>query len=593
MPHLIGIGVSAGFAVGRAVVAIQRTQVIRFPIGAERVARELTSLEEARDRSRRQILDIRDRIARSHGTELTSLFDAQLLILDDPMLVDRAAQVVREDHVNAEWAVQRVADELAGVFDAIEDPYLRDRKGDLSDVAGRLRMNLRDSRRGLRDLFRDLDGPCVLIADELTPSVVAQMDWTTVRGFATDAGSRTYHTAILARSLGVPAVVGLHDVSRRIVPGAQVIIDGGSGTVIVDATPEQIAEAARRPAPRASAAVAGAGGPCHTADGVRVALEANIDLADDLSTAVACGAEGIGLYRSEFLLAGAPPETADEDAQYEVYRNLVEQMSSRPVTIRTFDIDQAQFATGGGHASRWFHDRERGGQRAGLRGIRLGLVHPAMLRTQVRAILRAALHGPVRLLLPFVSSVEEVRAARAVLGTVRGELLASGVPVPEVPLGVMIEVPSAAFTADMLAAAADFFTIGTNDLIQYTLAVDRSDERVSDRYEPLHPAVLRLIRLVAGAARRQRIPVSLCGEMASDPALLTLLVGCGLTSFSMTPGAIPVARQVIKDLRVPDLRRMVQRIVRLPTVADVERCLMETIGPGEPGHRRVGTSVTR
>ncbi len=585
MQHLTGIGVSPGLALGQAVVSIQRTQVIRFPIAAARVPRELAALEAARERSRRQLLDIRERIARSPGAELAALFDAHLLILDDPMLTGRAAELVREDHVNAEWAVQRVLEELGDVFESIEDPYLRDRKGDLADVAGRLRMNLRHAQG---DLFRDLEGPYVLIADELTPSVVAQMDWSHVRGFATDAGSRTYHTAILARSLRVPAVVGLHDVSRRVVPGAQVIIDGESGEVIIDATPEQVAETAGR-STRVSVTVAVApGGPARTADGVAITLEANIELSGDLSTAMACGADGIGLYRSEFLLAGAPADAASEDEQYDVYRHMVERMAPAPVTIRTFDIDERQLAAGP-HGTRGFGDREhdRRAHRAGLRGIRVGLAYPELLRTQLRAILRAAVHGPVRVLLPFVSTVEEVRAARLELDRVHAELAEAGLEVPPVPLGAMIEVPSAACTADLVADEADFFTIGTNDLIQYTLAVDRTDERVSDRYEPLQPAVLRLIRRIAGAARRAGIPVSLCGEMASDPVLLALLVGCGLTSFSMTPGAIPVARQVIAGLRVSDLGRLVARVLRLRTVAEIEQCLLDALGSVDlPGAQR-------
>src|SRR5215218_5682127 len=239
MERLKGIGVSSGIAVGPALVAIQRTQVIRFPIGPDRVARELSALERARVRSREQLQQIHARIAQLRGADLAAIFDAQLLMLDDPMLVGRAATIVLEERVNAEWAVQRALDEVAAVFDDIQDPYLHERKGDLHDIAGRLRLNLREEKGGARDLLQDLDTPCVLVADELTPSVVAQLDWTRIRGFATDAGSRTYHTAILARSLGVPAVVGLHDVSRRVPPGASVLIDGDTGDVTIDPSPAE------------------------------------------------------------------------------------------------------------------------------------------------------------------------------------------------------------------------------------------------------------------------------------------------------------------------------------------------------------------
>jgi phosphotransferase system enzyme I (PtsI) len=574
--RLKGIGVSPGIAVGPALVAIQRTQVIRFPIAIDRVSRELSALERARQRSREQLEQIRKRMAELKGAELASIFDAQLLMLDDPVLVGRAAVVVRDERVNAEWAVQRALDELAAVFDDIDDPYLHERKGDLHDVAGRLRLNLREEKGGPRDRLQDLDTPCVLIADELTPSVVAQLDWTRISGFATDAGSRSYHTAILARSLGVPAVVGMHDVSQRLPPGASVILDGETGDVTIDPTPDLCREAemaARRnrmPVPAARTEE----GPLQTADGVRIVLQANIERSDDVAAAVDAGAEGIGLYRSEFMLVGGPPDMAAEEEQYHVYRQLVERMAPRPVTVRTFDIDERQLArplVDAALDARWFSDQPRG--HAGLRGIRFGLAQPAIFKTQMRALLRAATHGSMRLMFPFVSSLQEVRAAKALLDEARSELRERGIETPTLPVGIMIEVPSAAFTASLLAPEVDFFTIGTNDLIQYTLAVDRTDERVSDRYQPLHPAVLRLLRQVRRAAIREAIPVSVCGEMASDPLLLRLLIGCGLTEFSMTPGAVPMARRVVRETNVGQMARIAARVLTLGTVDDIERFL--------------------
>ena len=603
MERLKGIGVSSGIAVGPALVAIQRTQVIRFPIAPNRVARELSALERARRRSHEQLRQIRERIAELKGSELAAIFDAQLLMLDDPVLVGRAADLISSERVNAEWAVQRAFDEISAVFNDVEDPYLHERKGDLHDVAGRLRMNLRGEKGGARDLLRDLDSPCVLIADELTPSVVAQIDWTRILGFATDAGSRTYHTAILARSLGVPAVVGLHDVSRRIPAGASVIIDGDSGDLIIDPAPSDRQEAeARTRLQRARRTVGPTDGPTVTIDGIRIELHANIERIDDVSTALASGAEGIGLYRSEFLLVGGPPDLAAEDEQYEVYRHVVENMAPRPVTIRTFDIDERQLArplVDTALDARWFPDADRPGH-GGLRGIRFGLAQPAIFKTQLRALLRAGAHGTLRIMFPFVSSVQEVRAARALLAEARAELEARGAILRAVDVGIMIEVPSAAFTASLLAREADFFTIGTNDLIQYTLAVDRTDERVSDRYEPLHPAVLRLIRQVRRGAVREGIPVAVCGEMASDPLLLRLLIGCGLTEFSMTPGALLMARRVVSETSAGDMARIAARVLTLGTVEEIERTLVEHFsregGPGsskpprgEGGRQEVGT----
>jgi phosphotransferase system enzyme I (PtsI) len=579
--RLKGIGVSSGVAFGPALVAIQRTQVIRFPIAPDRVARELSALERARKRSHHQLQQIRRRISELKGTELAAIFDAQLLMLDDPVLVGRAADLISAERVNAEWAVQRAFDEIAEVFNNVEDPYLHERKGDLHDVAGRLRMNLR-GEKGARDLLQDLDSPCVLIADELTPSVVAQLDWTRILGFATDAGSRTYHTAILARSLGVPAVVGLHDVSTRIPAGASVIIDGDSGNVVIDPAPGDRREAeARTRLQRGRHAAPQSEGPNETTDGIRIHLHANIERTDDVAMALASGAEGIGLYRSEFLLVGGPPDLAGEDEQYEVYRHVVQHMAPRPVTIRTFDIDERQLArplVDTALDARWFPDAERTGH-AGLRGIRFGLAQPTIFKTQLRALLRAAAHGPLRIMFPFVSSVHEVRAARLILTEAAAELDARRAAAGKVDVGIMIEVPSAAFTASLLAREVDFFTIGTNDLIQYTLAVDRTDERVSDRYEPLHPAVLRLIRQVRRGAVREGIPIAVCGEMASDPLLLRLMIGCGLTEFSMTPGSLAMARRVVSETSAGEMARIAARVMTLGTVEEIEQVLVEHFGP--------------
>ena len=566
MERLTGIAVSPGVAVGRAVVLTQRTEVMRFPIPTDRVEKEVAALYAAREASKQQLLDIRHRLDQGPGSELAALFDAQLLMLDDPMLVGRAEEIVRTERVNAAWAVHRAYEELFLVFMKMEDPYLRERETDVADVAGRLRLNLRHGARGPRELLSQIDGPSVLIADELTASVAAQLDWSRVQAFATDAGSRTYHTAILARSLKVPAVVGLHDASLRIAPGTTVILDGSSGDLIVAPLREQIDEAQRRATrarsrPHATHEV----GPVSTTDGVRIRLEANIELLEDLPFLNEHGAEGIGLYRSEFMLSGRPLEGVTEETQYVLYRSLIDQVAPRPVTIRTFDVDERQLTPGQG--------LERRRTRPGLRGLRLGLANPAVLRTQLRALVRASAHGPLRIMFPFVSAVEEVRAARKILNEVIAD---TGVTSP-VSVGAMIEVPSAALAADLLAPEVDFFTIGTNDLIQYSLAVDRTDDRLSDLYEPLHPAVLRLIRLVRRAATRHRIPVSLCGEMASDPALIGLLVGLGLTNFSMTPGAIPFVRQVVQDLSAAEARRLAGHVLRLPTASEIEQYLFDAL----------------
>ncbi len=581
MQRLKGIGVSPGVVAGRAVVLIHRAQVLRYQIPAARLDHELRRLDESRGRSREQLVDIQARVAQRRP-ELASLFDAQLLMLDDPMLLPRAADIVREQRVNAEWAVQQVFHEFSAVFDDVADPYLRERKGDVADLVGRLRMNLRQGVATPRDLLRELDESSVLIADELTPSIAAQVDWTKVRGFATDAGSRTYHTAILARSLDVPAVVGLHNASERVQAGQFVVIDGTASEVLIDPTPEELSRAARHADDHRPAAMVEAERrrPASTADGVPIRLDANIEFPDDLAAARYAGAEGIGLYRSEFLVTSGVDDIRDEDRQYEIYRRMLEGMAPGSVTVRTFDVDEEQLASRLSQhplAAGWEPDEQRA-SRQGLRGLRLSLTRPELFRIQLRALLRAARHGNLRIMFPFVSSVEQVREARAMIVEAATDLGRRGEQVPRVPIGVMIEIPAAAYTADLLAREVDFFTIGTNDLIQYCLAVDRADERVSRLYEPLHPAILRMILMVRRAATRQRIPVSLCGEMASDPALLTLLVGLGLTEFSMTPGAIPAAKQVLAGLRSDELRALARRILRLATVDDIERVLLAALG---------------
>jgi phosphoenolpyruvate-protein phosphotransferase (PTS system enzyme I) len=514
---------------------------------------------------------------------LASLFDAQLLMLDDPMLVARAGEIVSAQRVNAEWAIQQTFHEFSAVFDEVADPYLGERKGDVADLVGRLKMNLRQGVATARDLLRVLDESSVIIADELTPSLAAQVDWTRVRGFATDAGSRTYHTAILARSLEVPAVVGLHDASALIQAGQLVVIDGTAGEVVIEPTEEVLTRAAYHGDDHAPATVtidAERRRPAATADGVRIQLDANIEFPDDLAAARYAGAEGIGLYRSEFLLTSSGGGVASEDEQYEIYRTMLEGMAPGPVTVRTFDIDEDQISSRlvrDPLRAGWMADEARAG-REGLRGLRLSLTRPELFQVQIRALLRAARYGRLRIMFPFVSGVEQLREARNMIAQAAAEVERRGEMVPPVPIGVVIEIPAAAYTADLLAREVDFFTIGTNDLIQYCLAVDRADERVSGLYQPLHPAILRVIRAVRRAAARHRIPVSVCGEMASDPALLALLVGLGLTEFSMTPGAIPVAKRVLADLRVDELRALARRVLALATVDEIERELAAALG---------------
>lgn len=566
--QLKGLGVSPGIGVGRALVLKRGTRERGFRVPDALIGRELERLDQARAQSRSQIEHIKTRMADVAGADHAHLFDAQLLMLDDPMLIDRAAAIIREDRLNAESALHRALEQIAAFFDEADDAYLRERKGDVADVVGRLCMNLR-AAGDPGDLLEGLEGPLVLVADEITPSVIAQLDWSRLAALVTDAGSWTSHTAILARSIHIPAVAGLHDASAIISPGTLIAVDGTTGDVLLDPDDEalgQIAARRRRREAYEQSLDEYRQLPAVTADGIHIRLEANIEAPDDAGRAIERGAVGIGLFRSEFLLAAWGQAALTEERQYTSYRRLIESAAGARVTVRTFDLNEPQLR---------IEQAAIEGARAplGLRGIRLSLAREEIFQAQLRALLRAAAHGPLRIMFPFVSGVEEVRAARRAVAKAAETLHSRGIGAPAVPIGVMIEVPSAALTADLLAEEADFFSVGTNDLIQYCLAVDRTDDRVSRLYEPLHPAILRTIRLVARAGKRRRIPVAVCGEMAADPVLLTLLVGLGLTEFSMAATAIAVAKQVLRGVRADDARRVAGHALRARTPADVEEAL--------------------
>jgi phosphotransferase system enzyme I (PtsI) len=576
--RMTGLGVSPGIGIGKALVLKRGTRDLRFRVPPGLVGRELDRFDAARAKSREQIEQIKERIAAHAGAEHAYLFDAQLLMLDDAMLVDRAAETIRTERLNAESALQRALEQISALFDRAQDPYLRERKGDIADVVGRITMNLR-AAGDPTDLFNELEGPLVLVAHEVTPSVIAQLDWQRLAGLVTDAGSWTNHTAILARSLHVPAVAGLHNASVVVAPGALLAVDGTTGEVLIEPDADalnQVESRQRRRQAYEQSLDEYRGLPAVTEDGVEIRLEANIETPDDAVRASERGAEGIGLFRSEFLLTGEGElARLTEDAQYLAYRRLVESAAPRRVTVRTFDVSEAQLRLEG----------EPMRSPMGLRGVRLSLATEEIFQAQLRALLRAAAHGPLRIMFPFVSGLEELRAARAAVSQAAETLRSRGEPVVDVPIGVMIELPSAALTADLLAREADFFSIGTNDLIQYCLAVDRTDDRVSRLYEPLHPAILRAIRLVVRAGRRARIPIAVCGEMAADPVLLTVLLGLGLRELSMASTAIPLAKRVIRGLRVSDARVAARRALSARTAAEVERGLNDL---GEPiGSKRV------
>ena len=574
MKRLQGQGVSAGIAVGEALVIDQRTLDVRYRLPPSEVAAELTRLATAAALSRDQLRALRRKVART-GSEHASLFDAQLLMLDDPMLVGRARELVQTTHVNSSWAIMQAFDELVRLFDGIEDPYLRERSGDVADVVRRLLVNLRDGHHRAGLTLPDRAGPFVLVAEELAASVAAQLDWDRVAGFALATGSWTHHTAILARSLGIPTAIALRDVTSIIQGGERVVVDGDSGEVIVDPPVECLPRAVPIDLGLCGGAAA-ATGPAPTLDGRAIRLEANIERPEDVETALANGACGIGLYRSEYLLAGSRGSVSEE-AQLATYRRILESMHRAPVTIRTFDVADEAREPGVGR------------RRRGLQAIGLSVPRRDLLRCQLRALVRAARFGTLRIMFPFVAQFEELVEARAMLDEICQRQRDRGDEVPQITVGAMIEVPGAALTADLLARQVSFFSIGTNDLAQYCLAADRGDPDVSHVQAAFHPALLRLIRLVARIGRRHGVQVSVCGEMAADPTALALLIGLGVTEFSMRASAIPDARRTVARIRVDEARAAARRAMRGAAAGEVRALFAGATGlrvPAETDPRR-------
>jgi len=556
---LEGIGVSPGLAVGPAlVVEREAVPVFRLLVPAEAVDCEVKRLTRAVEASREQLKAIKERLRHEVGVH-AYIFDAHLLMLEDPLLLDSAVQIIREELVNAEWALRTVSDQLHERFEGLSDEYLKERTTDLDDVLGRIQLNL-GGATDAPSLAR-LPGRFVIVAVDLTPSEAAELDWEHVLAIATDAGSPSHHTSILARSFGIPAVVGLQDATTRIRAGVTVAVDGSHGAVVIEPGEDALAslragQGERRLRPRAESRVL----PCVTRDGVRVSLLANAEFPEEAAHALEYGAEGIGLFRSEYLL-GRARRWPDEERQYEVYRRMVEQIGPRPVTVRTWDVGPEDLVPGGPTSAN---------PALGERALRLMRRAPEPFRAQLRALMRAAVHGPLRILFPFVTGPSDVRVVLELLEETRAGLRRDGVPFAEdVPVGLMLEVPSAAATADLLAPLVQFFAVGTNDLIQYLLAVDRVDPRVSNLYEPLHPAVLRTIDGVVRAATAHSIPVSICGEMASDPLQALLLVGLGVRELSMSPVAIAGVKAALRAASASRLEPVARASLSLATADEI------------------------
>jgi len=568
---LHGIGVAPGIVIARALVfQHHETPIFRVPLLRAEVADEVARLEAAKELTRRQLHEVRARTVSSLGEDHGYIFDAHSLMLDDPLVAGRIEEVIRRERVNAEWAAQLVLDELSSFFDDLEDDYFRARRSDVYDVIGRLMRNLAGAPpRTLEKIERKY----ILLSDNVRPSDTARLDWEHMAGLAMEAGSRTYHTAIIARSLGIPCVVGVRDLTAKVDHGAPLILDGGEGIVVVNPdrpTLRDYRARSRRQTLLKQKLEHLRELPAETKDGYRIVLQANVEFPEECATAQSQGAEGIGLFRSEWFLTRNPGQFPSEEEQYRVYRSMAEQMRPWSVIVRAFDLSAEQLGEEMGQSE--------ANPALGLRAIRLLLKRRDLFKEQLRALLRARSHGNVKVMFPMVSGVGELREALAVVQESKEDLLREGVAFgADLPCGVTLEVPSAAATADLLAQEAAFFSIGTNDLIQYLIGVDRGNDQVSYLYEPLHPAMLRTLRFVIDSAHAAGIKVGMCGEMASDPVLVALLVGFGLDELSMNPVSIPTVKNIIRHLSAKEARDVAQEALRLPTVKEVSGFLNEKL----------------
>ncbi|MEW6431232.1 MAG: phosphoenolpyruvate--protein phosphotransferase [Myxococcota bacterium] len=564
---LHGIGASPGVAVGHAfVMDARRVRTPKVKLTREEVDAEVMRFKTAIELSDRQLADIKDKLT-EHGTdggEHGLILEAHRLMLRDPMFLVEVSRLIKEDGINAEWAVRRVCRRLRHQFDNLDDEYFRERRSDIEFVADRLVRNLLGE---LVDPELQVPPNSVIVAHDLSPADAAMLlRDRKVAAFVTDLGGHTSHTAIIARAREVPAVVGLSKASDSIRTGDVVAVDGRRGMVLVNPSEEQLAllrETMRRQLASEQLALKTAELPAITTDGFRVRLNGNMEFPEEIPSLLAHGAEGIGLYRTEFLFLNRATAPTEEE-HFESYKQVLQAMGDRPVTIRTLDL--------GGDKVPGKKPEKENNPAMGLRAIRYCLQHRELFRAQLRALLRASPYGNLRVMFPLISSISELREARSELERARSELTRQGVPVGKrFPVGIMVETPSAALIADRLAQEADFFSIGTNDLIQYTIAIDRQNRDVAYLYKPLHLAILRSLSNIVTAAKNANIPVAMCGEMAGDPALTMVLLAIGIEEFSMTSGQIPMVKNIIRAVSKADAVSLLERAMQFSSAEEIER----------------------
>ncbi len=568
---LEGLALSPGIIIGKVwLIDNKKAKAVKRRISRDEVEGEVKRLHKAVNDSKDQLLKIKDKVFSEGKKDHHYIVDAHLMMLDDKMLIEDSISNIRNEKVCAEWAIAMVIDELKEIFENIDDYYLRERGGDIDHVGDRILKNLIGEEHVQ---LAGIDEKVVVVAHDLSPADTAQINKEKIIGFAIDIGGKTSHTSIVARALEIPAVGGLEEITDMVQTGNHIIVDGLSGKVVINPDRKIFQEYLKKQQRYnyiEKEIHKYVDLPAETLDGTRVHIAGNIEIIEEIPSLISHGGDGIGLYRTEFLYIGRS-EPPTEDDHYNVYTDVIKRVSPHPVTIRTLDVGMDKMMP-------FFDHPEELNPAMGLRSIRFCLKETALFKTQLRAILRTSAHGNVRVMFPMISGVDEIRAARAILDEAKEELKSEGISFDNgIETGIMIEVPSAALIADLLAREVDFFSIGTNDLIQYALAIDRVNDHVAYLYEPLHPAILRMVKSIVDAGHNANIKVGMCGEMAGDPVYSLILLGFGLNELSMNAFAIPRVKKVLRNITLDDAKVISEKVLSFTTAEDIKQYLKETI----------------
>ncbi|MBI5328627.1 MAG: phosphoenolpyruvate--protein phosphotransferase [Deltaproteobacteria bacterium] len=563
---LKGIGVSPGIKIGRAYLVDDGS--LETPaycyLDTTYISSETKRFKKAVQESKDQLLKIRNKLLKDgKGKEHIRIIDAHIMMMEDKMLIDDTIKIIKKEKVNAEWAIRMVMKEIREFFDTIDDEYIRERGSDIDHICDRVLKNLMGKKH---EAIAEIKEEVIVVAHDLAPTDTAQMVKGKVLGFLTDIGGKTSHTAIVARSLEIPAVVGLENITQKINAGDTLIIDGASGLVVINPSKKVIKEYEKKQGQYSDYEKLlhhYKKLPAEMQDGRRIRLMGNIEMVEEVSSILDHGADGVGLYRTEFLYLNRK-DLPTEDEHFKVYKDVVERVSPHPTIIRTLDIGGDKFLSQMELAPEM-------NPAMGLRAIRFCLKKPDIFKTQIKGILRASVFGNLKIMFPMISGVEELRKAKAIMEEAKEELRSHGIPFnPKIFVGAMVEVPSAAIIADILAKEVDFFSIGTNDLLQYSLAIDRVNEHVAYLYEPLHPAALRIIKHIVDAAHNSGIAVGVCGEMAGEPEHALILLGLGLDQLSMNALSILKVKKLIRSIKYSEAREIGEKALALSTAQEIE-----------------------